>query len=76
MHDPRTGFWLPAYEAISGPGTKIRRARTIARILEDRAQLPSEGLGKFTKDIWQIVEETIASVCSPEIQKELLESAS
>ena len=76
VRDPRTGFWLPAYETISGPGTKIRRARTIARILEDQAQLPSEGLGNFTKDIWQIVEETIASVCSLEPQKELLASAS
>ena len=71
VRDPRTGAWLPAYENISGPGTKIRRARTIARILEDRAQLPSEGLGKFTKDVWQIVEETIATVCSPEPQKKL-----
>jgi hypothetical protein len=65
VRDPRTGFWLPAYENIHGPGTKVRRARTVARILEDRAQLPNEGLGKFAKDIWQIVEETIAEVCSP-----------
>jgi hypothetical protein len=64
VRDPRTGFWLPAYENISGRGTKARRARTVARILEDRAQLPNEGLGKFTKDIWQIVEGTIAEVCS------------
>ena len=64
VRDPRTGFWLPAYETISGPGTKVRRARTVARILEDRAQLPSEGLGKFTKDIWRITQETIAEVCS------------
>ncbi len=68
--DPRTGYWLPAYENISGPGTKMMRARTIARILEDRAQLPSEGLGRFTKDIWQIVETTIAEVCSIEQEKE------
>lgn len=65
VRDPRTGFWLPAYEEIYGPGTKMRRARTVARILEDRAQLPDEGLGKFTKDIWGIVEEAIAEVCTP-----------
>jgi len=76
VRDPRTGFWLPAYENISGPGTKVRRARTIARILEDRAQLPNEGLGKFTKDVWQIVEETIAEVCSSEQKKESPSSAS
>jgi hypothetical protein len=64
VRDPRNGFWLPAYENIFGPGTKARRARTVARILEDRAQLPSEGLGTFTKDIWQIVEKAIAEVCS------------
>jgi hypothetical protein len=75
VRDPRTGFWLPAYENISGRGTKVRRARTIARILEDRAQLPNEGLGKFTKDVWQIVEETIAEVCSLEQQKEALAGA-
>jgi hypothetical protein len=67
VRDPRTGSWLPAYEKISGPGTKFLRARTIARILEDRAELPNEGLGKFTKDIWQIVESTIAEVCSLEM---------
>ena len=72
VRDPRTGFWLPAYESIRGPGTKVRRARTVARILEDRAQLPSEGLGKFTKDIWQIVEETIAEVCSPGEEEKVL----
>jgi hypothetical protein len=57
---------LPAYQDIFGPGTKRRRAKTVARILEDQAQLPDEGLGKFTKDIWQIVEEAIVEVCSPE----------
>jgi hypothetical protein len=66
VRDPRTVFWLPAYENISGYGTKVIRARAIARILEDRAQLPNEGLGRFTKDIWQIVESTIAEVCSPD----------
>jgi hypothetical protein len=64
VRDPRTGFWLPAYEDIYGPGTKVRRARTVARILEDRAQLPDEGLGKFTKDIWRIVEQAITDVCT------------
>jgi hypothetical protein len=64
VRDPRTGFWLPAYEKISGPGTKVLRARTVARILEDRAQLPSEGIGKFTKDVWRKIQETIAEVCS------------
>jgi hypothetical protein len=72
VRDPRTGAWLPAYEDISGPGTKIRRARTIARILEDRAQLPDEGLGKFTKGIWRIVEETIAEVCTSDPLNEAL----
>jgi hypothetical protein len=57
-------LWLPAYEDIYGPGTQVRRARAIARILEDRAQLPDEGLGKFTKDIWQIVETTVSEICS------------
>jgi hypothetical protein len=70
VRDPRTGSWLPAYDDIHGPGTKIRRARTVARILEDRAQLPDEGLGKFTKDIWRIVEEAIAEACAPdEVQR-------
>jgi hypothetical protein len=71
VRDPRTGFWLPAYENIHGPGTKVRRARTVARILEDRAQLPNEGLGKFTKDVWRIVEETVAEICSLEQEKEI-----
>jgi hypothetical protein len=64
VRDPRKGFWLPAYETIYGAGTLVRRARAVARILEDRAQLPNEGLGTFTKDIWKIVEETITEVCS------------
>lgn len=63
VRDPRTGHWLPAYQNINGPGTKIRRARTVARILEDRAQLPDEGLGEFTKDVWRIVEEAIEYIC-------------
>jgi len=63
VHDPRTGFWLPAWQNISGKGTQVRRARTVARILEDRAQLPDEGLGQFTKDIWRIVQETVDEVC-------------
>jgi hypothetical protein len=65
VQDPRTAQWLPAYQKIFGPGTKRRRARTVARILEDQAQLPDEGLGKFTKDIWQIVEDAIVEVCFP-----------
>jgi hypothetical protein len=69
VHDPRGGFWLPAYEDIYGPGTQVRRARAIARIIEDRAQLPGEGLGQFTKDIWQIVETTITEICSGDIEK-------
>lgn len=72
VRDPRIGSWLPAYENIFGRGTKATRARTVARILEDRAQLPNEGLGKFTKDIWQIVEEMIAEVCSSEHKTESL----
>ena len=63
VHDPRTRAWLPAYQNISGPGTKVRRARTVARILEDRAQLPDEGLGEFTKDVWQIVQNAIDHTC-------------
>lgn len=70
VHDPRTDSWLPAYDNISGQGTKVRRARMVARILEDRAQLPNEGLGRFTKDIWQIVEETIDEVCSSEQEED------
>ena len=72
VRDPRRGFWLPAYETINGKGTKVRRARAVARILEDRAQLPDEGLGKFTKDIFRIVEKTITEVCSPEEAEKVL----
>ena len=64
VHDPRMSAWLPAYENINGRGTKVRRARTVARILEDRAQLPDEGLGEFTKDVWQIVQDAIEHTCS------------
>jgi hypothetical protein len=63
VHDPRTSQWLPAFQNIWGLGTKVRRARTVARILEDRAQLPKEGLGKFTKDVWQIVQDAIEHTC-------------
>jgi hypothetical protein len=66
VRDPRTVAWLPAYQNIGGKGTLLRRAKTVARILEDHAQLPDEGVGKFTKDIWQIVQEAIAEVCAPE----------
>jgi hypothetical protein len=65
VRDPRTGCWLPAYDDIFGPGTKVRRARAIARILEDRAQLPNEGLGRFANEIWAIVQTSIQNVCSP-----------
>lgn len=65
VQDPRTTAWLPAYRNISGEGTKMRRARTIARLLQDNAQLPSEGMGKFTKDVWGIVLQTIDEVCTP-----------
>jgi hypothetical protein len=64
VRDPRTGLWLPAYEDISGPGTRARRARAVARILEDRAQLPNEGLGKFANEIWAILQTSIQKVCS------------
>lgn len=63
VHDPRTSAWLPAYNNIFGRGTKVRRARTVARILEDRAQLPDEGLGEFTKNVWQIVQNAIDHTC-------------
>jgi hypothetical protein len=63
VQDPRTSAWLPAYQNIFGLGTKVWRARTVARILEDRAQLPDEGLGRFTKDVWQIVQDTIEHTC-------------
>jgi hypothetical protein len=65
VRDPRVVAWLPAYKDIFGKGTKVRRARAIARILEDHAQLPDEGVGKFTKDIWRIVEAAIEAVCVP-----------
>jgi hypothetical protein len=63
VHDPRTRAWLPAYQNIFGPGSKVRRARTVARILEDRAQLPDEGLGEFTKDVWRTVQNAIDHTC-------------
>jgi len=65
VRDPRVVAWLPAYKDIFGKGTKVMRARAIARILEDHAQLPDEGVGKFTKDIWRIVEATIEAICVP-----------
>lgn len=63
IHDLRTIEWLPAYVEIGGTGTKIRRARRVARILEDHAQLPEEGVGKFAKAVWKIVEDAIREVC-------------
>jgi hypothetical protein len=76
VQDPRTGDWLPAYETISGPGTKKRRARAVARILEDHAQLPDEGLGGFTRDIWGVIQSTILEVCasSPPSSTNILET--
>jgi hypothetical protein len=70
VQDPRTISWLPAYENIYGQGSKARRARAVARILEDHAQLPDEGVGEFTKGIWQIVQDAIAKVCEPEEEQE------
>jgi hypothetical protein len=70
VRDPRTGFWLPAYQTIFGQGTQVRRARAVARILEDRAQLPDEGLGQFTKDIWHIVQETVEEVTAADAEQE------
>lgn len=64
VREPRKTAWLPAYEEIFGPGTQVRRARTVARILEDRAQLPEEGMGEFTKAIWKIVQDAIETVCA------------
>ena len=55
VHDPRVMEWLSAYTDISGTGTKKIRARKVARILEDKASLPNEGLGEFVKGIWGIV---------------------
>ncbi len=66
VRDPRTVAWLPAYQNIGGQGTQVRRAKTVARILEDYAQLPDEGVGQFTKDIWRIVEKAIVEACAPD----------
>ena len=63
IQDPRTTRWLPAYQNISGLGTLRKRAKVVSRILEDQVELPEEGLGRFTKDIWQRVEDTIVEVC-------------
>jgi hypothetical protein len=63
VSDPRMTAWLPAYRDIDGHGTKVRRARAVARILEDRAQLPEEGVGEFTKAVWKIVQDAIEEVC-------------
>jgi hypothetical protein len=69
IQDPRTTRWLPAYEKISGLGTLRRRAKVVSRILEDQVELPEEGLGKFAKDIWQCVEDTIVEVCTADEKK-------
>jgi hypothetical protein len=55
IREARTPDWLPAYRDIFGFGTKRRRAMRIARILEDRAPLPEEGLGEFVKEIWGLI---------------------
>ena len=59
IQEARTPDWLPAYREIFGFGTKIKRATRVARILEDRAPLPEEGLGEFVKEIWGLVLEGI-----------------
>jgi hypothetical protein len=59
IQEARTPDWLPAYRDIFGFGTKKKRAMRVARILEDRAPLPEEGLGEFVKEIWGLVEEGI-----------------
>ena len=64
VHDPRVISWLPAYQHIGGTGTKRRRARAVARILEDHAQLPDEGVGEFTKEFWRTVESAIDEACA------------
>jgi hypothetical protein len=76
VRDPRTIAWLPAYQSISGRGTLVRRAKTVARILEDYAQLPDEGVGQFTKEIWRIVEEAISDVCASDDEQKTKQAAS
>lgn len=66
IHDPRTLEWLPAYSEISGTGSRKIRARRVARILEDRASLPNEGLGQFVKGIWEIVLNSSITLAHPE----------
>jgi hypothetical protein len=56
IQDPRLSEWVPAYREIGGFGTTVRRARRISRILEDGAPLPTEGLGEFVEEIWNVVE--------------------
>lgn len=70
VSDPRTTAWLPAFTNIGGRGTKVRRARFISRILEDRAQLPEEGMGEFTKAIWNIVQNAVEKVCAESQEKQ------
>jgi hypothetical protein len=36
----------------------------VARILQDRAQFPEEGMGEFIKAIWKIVQDAIDEVCA------------
>ena len=49
VQDPRISRWLPAHRDIFGEGTQRRRARTVARILEDYAQLPGRGPWLFRR---------------------------
>src|SRR5215216_309245 len=58
IQDPRTRERLPAYLDINGRGTQWKRARRVARILEDQAPMPDEGLGEFVKEIWAAVSES------------------
>jgi hypothetical protein len=34
------------------------------RILEDRAQLPEEGVGEFTTTVWKLVQDAVEAVCA------------
>jgi hypothetical protein len=74
--ESRSQLWDRLIAWPGGRGTQKRRAKTVARILEDYAQLPDEGVGKFTKDIWRIVEEAIANVCSLDDEREAKRAAS
>lgn len=38
-------------------------------LVNNRAQLPDEGLGEFTKDVWQIVQDAIEHTCTATIDQ-------